>query len=41
VLELILRGILADGHVLLEDDSGLAKILIASSFAQSIGQPLG
>src|SRR6266536_4599900 len=34
-LELILLGLLADGHVLLEDFPGLAKTLIARSFAQS------
>jgi MoxR-like ATPase len=33
-LELILLGILADGHVLIEDFPGLAKTLIARSFAQ-------
>src|SRR5438034_10808751 len=33
-LELILLGILGDGHVLLEDFPGLAKTLIARSFAQ-------
>ncbi|MHB8641399.1 MAG: AAA family ATPase [Gaiellaceae bacterium] len=33
-LELILLGILGDGHVLLEDYPGLAKTLIARSFAQ-------
>lgn len=36
VLELILSGILADGHCLLEDYPGLAKTLIAKSFAQSM-----
>lgn len=36
VLELILSGILADGHLLLEDYPGLAKTLIARSFAQSM-----
>ncbi|MGH7667721.1 MAG: AAA family ATPase [Candidatus Dormibacteria bacterium] len=36
VLELILSGILADGHILLEDYPGLAKTLIARSFAQSM-----
>src|SRR6266536_5081272 len=34
-LELILLGLLADGHVLLEDFPGLAKTLIARSFAQA------
>ncbi|HYT26239.1 MAG TPA: MoxR family ATPase [Actinomycetota bacterium] len=33
-LELVLCGILADGHVLIEDVPGLAKTLIARSFAQ-------
>ncbi len=32
-LELVLLGILADGHVLIEDYPGLAKTLIARSFA--------
>src|SRR5213083_2181505 len=38
-LELVLLGMLADGHVLLEDFPGLAKTLIARTFAQvtSIG----
>src|ERR687894_1134336 len=38
-LELVLLGLLADGHVLLEDYPGLAKTLVARSFAQvtSIG----
>jgi MoxR-like ATPase len=34
-LELIMLGVLGDGHVLLEDFPGLAKTLIARSFAQS------
>ena len=33
-LELVLVGLLADGHVLLEDYPGLAKTLTARSFAQ-------
>src|SRR5437764_11690152 len=33
-LELVLLGFLADGHILLEDFPGLAKTLIARSFAQ-------
>jgi len=37
VLQLILVGILARGHILLEDFPGLAKTLMASSFAQVIG----
>jgi MoxR-like ATPase len=38
-LQLVLLGMLADGHVLLEDFPGLAKTLIARAFAQvtSIG----
>jgi MoxR-like ATPase len=34
-LELVLIGLLADGHVLLEDFPGLAKTLIARSLAQT------
>ena len=34
-LELVLLGLLADGHVLLDDYPGLAKTLIARSFAQA------
>ena len=33
-LELVLLGVLADGHVLIEDFPGLAKTLIARSFAE-------
>src|SRR5690348_15498858 len=33
-LEFVLLAILADGHVLIEDFPGLAKTLIARSFAQ-------
>jgi MoxR-like ATPase len=33
-LELVLLGVLADGHVLIEDFPGLAKTLIARSFAR-------
>jgi MoxR-like ATPase len=36
-LELVLIGILADGHVLLEDLPGLGKTLIARSFARVLG----
>ena len=36
-LELVLLGFLANGHVLLEDVPGLAKTLIARSFAQAVG----
>ncbi|MFF0269275.1 AAA family ATPase [Kribbella sp. NPDC004536] len=36
-LELVLAGILAGGHVLLEDYPGLAKTLAARSFAQALG----
>src|SRR3954452_11750756 len=34
-LSLVLIGLLADGHVLIEDYPGLAKTLIARSFAQA------
>src|SRR3954471_21923097 len=34
-LELVMLGILGDGHVLLEDYPGLAKTLIARSLAQA------
>src|SRR5438270_13620765 len=34
-LELVLLGFLADGHVLIEDFPGLAKTLIARSFAHA------
>ncbi|HCE17518.1 MAG TPA: MoxR family ATPase [Anaerolinea thermolimosa] len=37
VLEKILAAFLAGGHVLLEDFPGLAKTLIANSFAQTLG----
>src|SRR5919201_6952879 len=33
-LQLVLLGFLADGHVLIEDFPGLAKTLMARSFAQ-------
>src|SRR3954471_5487978 len=33
-LELVLLGLLADGHVLIEDYPGLAKTLMARSYAQ-------
>jgi MoxR-like ATPase len=37
VLRQILAAVLADGHVLLEDNPGLAKTLIAKSFASALG----
>jgi len=37
VLKMILTTILADGHVLLEDLPGLAKTLMAKSFARALG----
>ncbi len=37
VLELVLLGILAGGHVLLEDLPGLGKTLLARSFATALG----
>jgi MoxR-like ATPase len=36
-LELLLVGLLADGHVLIEDVPGLGKTLIAKALAKSIG----
>jgi len=36
-LELVLTGILADGHVLVEDLPGLAKTMMAASFARVAG----
>ena len=36
-LELVLLGLLADGHVLIQDNPGLAKTLIARSFASVTG----
>ncbi|WP_058234864.1 AAA family ATPase [Devriesea agamarum] len=38
-LEMVLAGILAGGHVLLEDLPGLGKTLAARSFAQALGLP--
>jgi len=36
-LELVLTGILANGHILFEDFPGLAKTLMAKLFAQALG----
>ncbi len=36
-LRLVLLGLLADGHVLIDDNPGLAKTLMARSFAHVIG----
>jgi MoxR-like ATPase len=36
-LRTVLLGLLADGHVLIDDNPGLAKTLMARSFAQVIG----
>jgi MoxR-like ATPase len=41
VLELVLMGLLADGHVLIDDYPGLAKTLIARSFAAVTGMEFG
>jgi MoxR-like ATPase len=41
VLELVLLALLADGHVLLEDVPGVAKTLIARSFAAASGLRFG
>jgi MoxR-like ATPase len=40
-LELVLLGLLADGHVLIEDYPGLAKTVIARSFAEVLGLDFG
>jgi MoxR-like ATPase len=40
-LELILTGLLADGHILIEDYPGLAKTLVARSFAQVLELEFG
>jgi MoxR-like ATPase len=37
MLELVLAGILSQGHILVEDFPGLAKTLIARCFAQALG----
>jgi len=37
VLKLVLATILADGHILIEDLPGLAKTLMAKSFAKALG----
>ncbi|HVN52470.1 MAG TPA: MoxR family ATPase, partial [Acidimicrobiales bacterium] len=37
VLELVLIGLLANGHVLIEDVPGLAKTMIARTLAQATG----
>ena len=41
VLELILLGLLADGHVLIDDVPGVAKTLMARSFAAVTGLAFG
>jgi MoxR-like ATPase len=40
-LELVLLGLLADGHVLIQDNPGLAKTLMARSFAAVTGLRFG
>jgi len=37
VLERVMLAILCDGHVLIEDYPGLAKTLLAKSFAAALG----
>ena len=37
VLRQIMMGVLADGHILLQDNPGLAKTLIAQSFSECLG----
>jgi len=41
VLEMILLGMLSDGHVLIDDVPGLAKTLMARSFASVLGLGFG
>ena len=41
VLELVLTGVLAGGHVLLEDLPGVGKTLMARSFATALGLDFG
>jgi MoxR-like ATPase len=41
VLEMILLGLLSDGHVLIDDYPGLAKTLMARSFASVLGLRFG
>ena len=41
VLEMILLGLLSDGHVLIDDVPGLAKTLMARSFASVLGLGFG
>jgi MoxR-like ATPase len=41
VLELVLMGLVADGHVLIDDYPGLAKTLMARSFAAVTGLEFG
>jgi MoxR-like ATPase len=41
VLEMILLGLLVDGHVLIDDYPGLAKTLMARSFARVLGLGFG
>src|SRR5690349_14642966 len=40
-LELLMLGLLADGHILIEDYPGLAKTLVARSFAQVLEMAFG
>ncbi len=37
VVDQVLTGLIADGHLLFEDNPGLGKTLIAKSFAQALG----
>jgi len=41
VLEMVLLGLLSDGHVLIDDYPGLAKTLMARSFASVLGLGFG
>ena len=37
VLEMVMVGVLSGGHILFEDNPGLAKTLMANTFAQALG----
>jgi len=37
VLKMVMTGILSDGHILFEDNPGLAKTLLANTFAKALG----
>ncbi len=37
VLKMVMTGILSDGHILFEDNPGLAKTLLANTYAKALG----